>query len=140
MWTWSDGQLQDLGQFLAGHGLCGSAVTATAIGDGHSNLTFLVSDGNSQVVVRRPPPPPLPPGAHDVLREARLLAALAGTEVPSPRVLATAAVGELLDVPLFVMDYVEGAVITEATPAPPHDQGLRRRIGESLVDTLGTLH
>jgi aminoglycoside phosphotransferase (APT) family kinase protein len=140
MWTWSDGQLDDLGRFLAGHGLCGPAVTATAIGDGHSNLTFLVSDGNSQVVVRRPPPPPLPPGAHDVLREARLLAALAGTEVPSPRVLATAAAGELLDVPVFVMDYVEGAVITEATPASPHDQGLRRRIGESLVDTLAALH
>jgi aminoglycoside phosphotransferase (APT) family kinase protein len=140
MWTWSDGQLEALGRFLAEHGLCGPSVTAVAIGEGHSNLTFLVSDGNSQVVVRRPPPPPLPPGAHDVLREARLLAALAGTEVPSPRVLATAAAGELLDVAVFVMDYVEGAVITETTPAPPHDQSLRRRIGESLVDTLVALH
>ena len=71
-------------------------MTADAIGDGHSNLTFLVSDGHSRVVVRRPPPPPLPPGAHDVLREARLLAALAETDVPTPRVLATAVAGELL--------------------------------------------
>ena len=140
MWFWSCDQLERLGGFLAERGLCGPTVTAGAIGDGHSNLTFLVSDGHSRVVVRRPPPPPLPPGAHDVLREARLLAALAGTDVPTPRVLATAAAGELLDVPVFVMDFVDGTVITESTPAPSDDERLRRRIGESLVDTLAALH
>ena len=140
MWTWSGDELERLGRFLADRGLCASAVTAEAIGDGHSNLTFLVSDGRSKVVVRRPPPPPLPPGAHDVLREAQLLAALAQTLVPAPRVLATAAVGELLDVPVVVMDFVEGTVITESTPAARNDTRLRRRIAESLVDTLATLH
>jgi aminoglycoside phosphotransferase (APT) family kinase protein len=140
MWFWSGDQLERLGAFLAEHGLCGPTVTADAIGDGHSNLTFLVSDGGSRVVVRRPPPPPLPPGAHDVLREARLLAALTSTDVPTPRVLATAAAGELLDVPVFVMDFIDGAVITEKTPAPRDDEALRRRIAESLVDTLAALH
>src|SRR5271163_420219 len=131
---------QQLGRFLADHRLCGPAITAQAIGDGHSNLTFLVSDGHSKMVVRRPPPPPLPPGAHDVLREARLLAALEKTEVPTPRVRAIAAAGELLDVPVFVMDFVDGVVITESTPAPSGEEQLRRRIGESLVDTLASLH
>jgi aminoglycoside phosphotransferase (APT) family kinase protein len=140
MWTWSEPELRQLGQFLAGQGLCGPAVTAQAIGDGHSNLTFLVGDGEKRVVVRRPPPPPLPPGAHDVLREARLLAALEPTDVPTPRVLATVAAGELLDVPVFVMDFVDGTVITESTPAPSDDEQLRRHIGESLVDTLAALH
>src|ERR1700757_806891 len=136
MWSWSGDELSRLGCFLADRGLCGPAITARAIGDGHSNLTFLVSDGQSRVVVRRPPPPPLPPGAHDVLREARLLTALSQTLVPAPRVLATVAAGELLDVPVVVMDFVEGAVITVSTPAPSDDWRLRRRIGESLVDTL----
>jgi aminoglycoside phosphotransferase (APT) family kinase protein len=140
MWTWSSEQLERLGCFLGQRGLCGPTVTAAAIGDGHSNLTFLVSDGQSRVVVRRPPPPPLPPGAHDVLREAQLLTALASTDVPAPRVLATAAAGELLDVPVVVMDFVDGTVITESTPAPPDDERLRRRIAESLVDTLAALH
>jgi aminoglycoside phosphotransferase (APT) family kinase protein len=140
MWSWSEDQLRQLGRFLAEHGLCESAITAQTIGDGHSNLTFLVSDGNSKMVVRRPPPPPLPPGAHDVLREARLLAALENTNVPTPRVRAIAAAGELLDVPVFVMDFVDGVVITESTPAPSGDEQLRRRIGESLVDTLAALH
>jgi aminoglycoside phosphotransferase (APT) family kinase protein len=140
MWTWSEGGLERLGQFLTERGLCGPSVTAEAIGDGHSNLTFLVSDGSSQVVVRRPPPPPLPPGAHDVLREATLLTALASTNVAAPRMLATAAAGQLLDVPVLVMEFVDGVVITESTPAPEEDQRLRKRIGESLVDTLAVLH
>jgi aminoglycoside phosphotransferase (APT) family kinase protein len=140
MWFWTCDQLERLGRYLADRGLCGPTVTAGAIGDGHSNLTFLVSDGHSRVVVRRPPPPPLPPGANDVLREARLLTALAETDVPTPLVLATAVAGELLDVPLFVMDFVDGTVVTESTPVPSTDEGLRRRIGESLVDTLAALH
>ncbi|MGB9249982.1 MAG: phosphotransferase family protein [Mycobacterium sp.] len=140
MWSWSEAELLRLGSFLADHGLCGPTVTAQAIGDGHSNLTFLVSDGHSRMVVRRPPPPPLPPGAHDVLREAKLLTALSQTLVPAPAVLATADAGELLDVPAFVMDFVDGAVITNSTPAPDDDPRLRRRIGESLVDTLAELH
>lgn len=140
MWSWSEAELHRLGRFLADRGLCGPSVTAQAIGDGHSNLTFLVSDGKSRVVVRRPPPPPLPPGAHDVLREARLLAALSDTPVPAPRVLTTVSAGELLDVPFVVMDFVEGSVITETTPAASNDKLLRRRIGESLVDSLAALH
>jgi aminoglycoside phosphotransferase (APT) family kinase protein len=140
MWSWSEEQLNQLGRFLADRGVCGPDITAQAIGDGHSNLTFLVSDGHSKVIVRRPPPPPLPPGAHDVLREAQLLTALEQTDVPTPRVRATAAAGELLDVPLFVMDFVDGVVITESTPAPYDDEQLRQRIGESLVDTLAALH
>jgi aminoglycoside phosphotransferase (APT) family kinase protein len=140
MWSWSCDQLERLGAFLAERGLCDPTVTARAIGDGHSNLTFLVSDSHSRVVVRRPPPPPLPPGAHDVLREARLLTALAGSGVPTPRVLATTRAGELLDVPVVVMDFVDGTVITDSTPAPGDDVMLRRRIGESLVDTLAALH
>jgi aminoglycoside phosphotransferase (APT) family kinase protein len=140
MWSWSEQELSRLGLFLADRGLCGPAISAETIGDGHSNLTFLVSDGHSRTVVRRPPPPPLPPGAHDVLREARLLTALERTDVPTPRVRAVAAAGELLDVPVYVMDFVDGVVITESTPAPQDDEQLRRRIGESLVDTLAALH
>jgi aminoglycoside phosphotransferase (APT) family kinase protein len=140
MWSWSEGELKRLGRFLADHDLCRAPITAQPIGDGHSNLTFLVSDGYSQVVVRRPPPPPLPSGAHDVLREGKLLMALSQTDVPTPAVLATAKAGELLDVPVLVMQFVDGSVITESTPAPPHETRLRGRIGESLVDTLAELH
>jgi len=39
-----------------------------------------------------------------------------------------------------VMEFVDGTVITESTPAPRDDVQLRRRIGESLIDTLAALH
>jgi aminoglycoside phosphotransferase (APT) family kinase protein len=139
-WTWSADELARLGRFLADRVGCGPRVSAQAVGDGKSNLTYVVSDGDRAVVVRRPPPPPVPPGAHDVVREARLLTALAGTDVPVPRVLAIVEAGEIVDVPVVVTDFVDGVVITESTPAPLDDPTTRREIAESMVDTLADLH
>lgn len=133
--------LELLARFLHERGLCtGGEVDVRRIGDGHSNLTYLVSDGAHRVVVRRPPPPPTPPGAHDMLREAQFVDALRDTPVPVARVLATARAGEVLDVPLYVMSFAEGPVVTTSTPAPLHTPDSRRRIGEALVDTLADLH
>jgi aminoglycoside phosphotransferase (APT) family kinase protein len=115
-------------------------VTARAVGDGHSNLTFLISDGHQSVIVRRPPPPPVPPGAHDVVREARLVAALAITAVPVPRVLEVFAPGEILDVAVVVTSFVDAAVITGRTPAPLDTPTARREIALSAIDTLADLH
>lgn len=97
-WDWSASQLLSLEGFLGDLGLCHGPLTARPIGDGHSNLTYLVSDGSRDLVVRRPPPPPTPPRAHDVLREATLIAALRGTAVPVPDVLGIGQAGEVIDV------------------------------------------
>jgi aminoglycoside phosphotransferase (APT) family kinase protein len=134
------GELAQLAKFLAAAGICDGPLTARPVGDGHSNLTFLVSDGQRQVVVRRPPLPPLPPGAHDVLREATLIRALAGSPVPVPLVLATAAAGEVIEAPFFVMSFVAGPVATTGTPSALSSPTDRRRLGEALVDTLAALH
>lgn len=135
MTDWSADGLAALEDLLTG--IVAGPLTARRIGDGHSNLTYLVS-GDRDVVVRCPPPPPVPPGAHDVLREARLLRGLAGTGVPVPEVLATAEAGEVTDSPLYVMTHVSGPVVTTRTPTELSGRG--REIGESLVDTLATLH
>ena len=42
---------------------------------GHSNLTYLVRFGGTELVLRRPPLGPVPPKAHDMAREYRWLAA-----------------------------------------------------------------
>lgn len=139
-WDWSAERRDALSRFLADRGITAGPVTTRRIGDGHSNLTFLVSDAERQVVVRRPPPPPIPPGGHDMLREAAILRALAGTEVPVAEVLAVGQAGEVLDVPFYVMSYVPGPVITTETPAQLNTPQDRRRIGEALVDTLAALH
>ncbi|MCW2816106.1 MAG: phosphotransferase family protein [Nocardioides sp.] len=140
-WDWSDDERARLAEFLTGHDLTRGSVTTRAIGDGHSNLTYLVEDADGRrVVVRRPPPPPTPPGAHDMLREARLVGALGATPVPVADLLATAAEGDVLDVAFYVMSFAGGPVVTTTTPAPLDTPALRRRIGDSLVDTLADLH
>jgi aminoglycoside phosphotransferase (APT) family kinase protein len=144
-WTWTPSSRAALARFLRGHGLCGAGphgadLDIRRIGDGHSNLTFAVTCGRSRVVVRRPPPPPQPPGAHDVLREARLMDALRNTGVPVPAVLATAEAGEVIDVPCYVMSFADGPVVTTRTPAPLNQPTHRRQLGEALADTLAGLH
>jgi aminoglycoside phosphotransferase (APT) family kinase protein len=140
-WDWSGEERARLAAFLERHGLTAGELHTSRIGDGHSNLTFLVADSTGRrVVVRRPPPPPTPPGAHDMLREARLIGALTDTSVPVARLLATAEAGEVIDVPFYVMSFAIGPVVTTSTPAPLDTPAVRRRLGESLVDTLADLH
>ncbi|HEY2694745.1 MAG TPA: phosphotransferase family protein [Pseudonocardiaceae bacterium] len=139
-WSWTPDTLGALSRFLAERGLAQGTITTKRIGDGHSNLTFLLSAGDRRLVLRRPPPPPTPPGAHDMLREARLIHALRDSAVPVPEVLATAAAGEILDVPCYLMSFAEGPVVTHLTPAPLDTSATRRQIAEAMVDTLADLH
>src|SRR5690349_10463030 len=81
--------LDPLRAFLDEHGLGSGPVEETPIGVGRSNVTYLLRREGAEVVLRRPPRPPWPPSAHDVLREARLLRALAPQGVRVPAVLAT---------------------------------------------------
>jgi len=92
------------------------------------------------VVLRRPPRPPLPPSAHDVLREARLLRALEGTPVRAPRVLAVGDDEAVLGVPFYVMEEVRGSVLASSIPEQLDTPAERRRTSEELVDALAELH
>lgn len=140
VWDWSEQTLADLATFLEARGVMSGPLTSKPIGDGHSNLTFLITNGEASVVVRRPPPPPLPPGANDMLREARFLAGLHGTGYPVPEVLATAQEGEVLDVPFYVMSFARGHVVTTSTPEALATPDQRLNIAHSLVDNLARLH
>jgi aminoglycoside phosphotransferase (APT) family kinase protein len=130
--------IDPLRAFLTEHGLdAPDDLHAVPIGDGHSNVTFELSTG---VVLRRPPRGPLPPSAHDVLREARLLAALEPTPVRTPRVLAVGHDPDVIGAPFYVMERVEGIVITDDIPAELDDEAGRARIAEELIDALVELH
>jgi aminoglycoside phosphotransferase (APT) family kinase protein len=130
--------LEPLLAFLADHGLdAPSDLSVTPIGDGHSNVTFALSTG---VVLRRPPRGPLPPSAHDVLREARLLQALETTAVRVPRVLATSDDPRVIGAPFYVMEMVDGEVITATAPEPLDTDAEHGRIASELIDALVELH
>jgi aminoglycoside phosphotransferase (APT) family kinase protein len=107
------------------------------IGDGHSCVTFLLSTG---VVLRRPPRGPLPPSAHDVLREARLLSALEPTAVRTPRVLAVGDDPSVIGAPFYVMERIDGEVLTGTLPDALNTPEQRGLIADELIDALVELH
>jgi len=129
-----------LERWLVGRGLCVGRIELRRIGDGRSNLTYLVSDGDRSMVLRRPPPPPLPPGANDMRREVRILSALAASKVPVPRVLATAEPGEVMEAMCYVMQHLDGVVVTETLPSTLDTEEGRRASAEAFIDTLAELH
>jgi aminoglycoside phosphotransferase (APT) family kinase protein len=131
---------EPLEAFLDGCGIGAGRVEAERIGEGHSNFTFLVRRGDTRVVLRRPPRPPLPPSAHDVLREARLLRALESTPVRVPRVLAVGDDESVIGVPFYVMEEVHGWVVTSDVPPALDTAEERRLVSEELVDALVELH
>jgi aminoglycoside phosphotransferase (APT) family kinase protein len=125
--------------FLDEHGLGSGPIEAERIGEGHSNITYLIRRGDECFVLRRPPRPPLPPSAHDVLREARLLRAVEG-RLRTPRVLAAAEDDEILGVPFYVMEFMHGTVITHTVPGPLDSPEGRAQIGDELIRALVEVH
>jgi aminoglycoside phosphotransferase (APT) family kinase protein len=132
--------LEPLEAFLDEHGLGEGAIEATPIGEGHSNVTYLITRGDTEVVLRRPPRPPLPPSAHDVLREARLLRALQDTPARVPVVLAVCADEHTIGAPFYVMERIAGEVIVTSIPPALDTPSERRRISEELIDALVEIH
>jgi len=132
--------LEPLERFLDEHGLGTGEITATPIGEGHSNVTYLLKRADAEVVLRRPPRPPLPPSAHDVLREARLLRALADTPARVPVVLAVCDDPETIGCPFYVMERIEGEVIVADIPAALDTPAERRRISGQLIEALVEIH
>jgi aminoglycoside phosphotransferase (APT) family kinase protein len=126
--------------FLDAHGLGGGPVQAEPIGEGHSNVTFLIRRDGGSWVLRRPPRPPLPPSAHDVLREAFLLQALRDRPVRTPVVVATCDDDAVIGAPFYVMERIDGEVLTTSLPVELDDPEQRGRIAAELVDALVEVH
>src|SRR6201993_1076509 len=116
-------------------------VTARRIGVGQSNLTYMLSDAaGHRWVLRRPPMGHLLNSAHDVLREARILAALGPTGVPVPRIYGVAQAGEVGDEPLVLMEFVDGLVISDVAASQTLPVRARRSAGIALPEALGRIH
>ena len=110
---------------------------------GHSNLTFRITDATGRrFALRRPPLGDLPPGAHDVLREYRILAGLQSSTVPVPKAVAECRDPEVNGAPFYVMSWVDGPIVDriERLDAVLPTVVLRREASFRLVDTLAALH
>src|ERR1700684_1037180 len=106
---------------------------------GQSNPTFHLRTTGGDYVLRKKPPGKLLPRAHEVERERRVMAALAETAVPVPRMRLLCEDETVLGTPFFVMDHVPGRVfpdrvMREGTPAH------RAAVYEDLARVLAALH
>ena len=90
--------------------------------------------------MRRPPAGPLLPTAHDVVREARIVASLAGTPVPVPAVLGVCDDPAVIGAPFVMYELVAGSAVTDRASAEAATALVRERSGPSFVAALGALH
>jgi aminoglycoside phosphotransferase (APT) family kinase protein len=112
------------------------------IAGGKSNLTYHVIDAAGQRwVLRRPPLGKVLPTAHDMSREHRIIAALAGTTVPVPATVGLCTDEAVTGAPFYVMAYVDGFVLRDqATAEACLDAAGRRAAGRVLPEVLAALH
>lgn len=131
-----------LGDWLRSHAGAVGEVRLNRIGLGQSNLTYRVCDASGQVwVLRRPPLGKLLESAHDVMREARILKALARTAVPVPRIHEVFEPNTIAqDAPAVLMSWVDGVVLD--TPAAVEAMSLdsRRASAMSLIGAMAAVH
>ena len=107
---------------------------------GQSNPTFLLTDAaGRRYVLRKKPPGAILPSAHAVEREYAAMRALGPTAAPVPRARFLCEDSAVIGTPFYVMDYIEGRVMTDLRLAGiPHAE----RAGYYLAtaDGLAALH
>ena len=91
---------------------------------GQSNPTFLIETQDAKFVLRKKPPGKLLPSAHQIEREYRILTSLPRDLIPLPPVRLFCDDATIIGTPFYVMDYVEGRVISSPTlpGLPPQER------------------
>jgi aminoglycoside phosphotransferase (APT) family kinase protein len=108
---------------------------------GHSNLTYQVHFGPTELVVRRPPFGPVPPTAHDMAREYRWLLAVHPVFELAPRVFALCEDLSVIGSTFYVMERRHGIVVRDEEPlAINNHPEVRRQVSLALIDALADLH
>ena len=118
----------------------GDIANAHLLGGGTQNL-LLRFDYNGQSLVLRRPPPHLRANSNETMRrEMRMLAALADSDVPHPRLVAGCPDENVLGAAFYLMEPVDGFAPVSGLPAlHASDAAVRHRMGLSLVEGITAL-
>jgi aminoglycoside phosphotransferase (APT) family kinase protein len=108
---------------------------------GQSNPTFKLNTPQASYVMRAKPGPVarLLPSAHAIEREYRVLAALAPTEVPVPRVFGLCEDEAVIGRAFYVMEFVDGRVLWEQS-LPGMTAAQRFAIYDEMNRVISALH
>ncbi|MEW2626135.1 phosphotransferase family protein [Streptomyces sp. NPDC048106] len=103
---------------------------------GHSGLTYSVTAGDAKYVIKAVPTGQRAVGRNDVLRQARVLSALAGSPVPVPGVAAL----DTVQPAWFAMDFAAGEAVEPVLdePGPPPATARARML--EIASVLRRLH
>lgn len=108
---------------------------------GASNLTYLLTYANRELVLRRPPRGAKAKSAHDMLREARVMGALKASYPYVPAVLARCDDASVIGEDFYVMERLNGTILRRDLPP---ELGLDRdgvhRLCVGFIDRLIELH
>jgi len=130
-----------LAAVLGGQFAAAAAMTVEQFPGGHSNLTYLLRFGTQEFVMRRPPFGPVPPKAHDMAREYRILEAVHPVFPLAPQPFVLCEDASVIGSIFYLMERRHGLVVRDDEPPELAGQPAeRRRVSEGLVDTLAALH
>jgi aminoglycoside phosphotransferase (APT) family kinase protein len=140
-----DASLVDFGvltDWMNGQGLPGGAFEAVErLGGGTQNVLIRFWRGPREYVLRRPPAHPRPKSNDALRREARVLAALSGTGVRAPRLIAACPDETVMGGAVFyLMESVRGFNPTTTLPdLHAGDPAVRHRMGLEAAAALAEL-
>lgn len=108
---------------------------------GASNLTYLLAYPGREIILRRPPPGTKARSAHDMIREARVMAALRPVYPWVPKVLAVCGDEAVLGAPFYAMERIPGIILRRDLP-PGLGLGPEkaRQLCLNVLDRLVDLH
>ena len=120
-----------------GHGPIDDLVS---LGGGTQNILLRFNRAGRGYILRRPPSHPRANSNETMRREARILAALANTPVPHPRLIAACTDESVLGVVFYLMEPIDGFnPIVGFPPLHAGSEAMRHRMGLSLVEGIATL-
>lgn len=108
---------------------------------GLSNLTYLVTIGDRQMVLRRPPRGTKARTAHNMRREYRILSALHDVYPYCPQPLAYCDDSSVIGCPFYVMERIKGVIIRrELPPDFISSEEQAKALCYRLIEVLHQLH
>ncbi len=133
--------LDKLAQWMDAQGLGhGPLLNPALITGGTQNILMRFTRSDRSFVFRRPPPHKRANSDETMRREARVLGALAGSEVPHPALIAACADEALLGAAFYLMEPIDGFNATLGLPAlHAGDMAMQHRMGLAMADAIAAL-
>lgn len=127
--------------WLDAHGVgVGPITDVMLLAGGTQNRLYRFQRSDDTFVLRRPPEHKRGNSDETMRRESRLLAALAGTDVPHPRLIAAEPDESVIGDAFYVMSVIEGFNPNVEVPELHRNSlAVQREMGESMIDGIAVL-